>query len=76
MSHAAFAHTPTQQRFTIEQQETDIADRAVVARTKRYAFYWLLGEEPVLLGVRDYDGTDVTGQVDPPDGMFERLAQH
>jgi hypothetical protein len=44
-------------------------------RTKRYAFYWLLGEEPVLLQVKDYDGSDVTREVDPPAGMYDRLLQ-
>jgi hypothetical protein len=63
------------QQFTISEGESDTLQRAVVARTKRYAFYWLLGEEPVLLQVRDYDGSDVTREVDPPDEMYEKLAQ-
>lgn len=63
------------QQFTITERENDTLQRAVVARTKRYTFYWLLGEEPVLLLVRDYDGSDVTRTVDPPEEMCERLAR-
>lgn len=75
MSQAVHSHNGSAQRFTITEQETDFADSAVVVRTKRYAFYWLLSDTPVLLSVRDYDGTDVTGTVDPPDEMYERVAQ-
>ncbi len=61
--------------FTITEAENDaLPETAVVARTKRYAFYWLVGEEPILLTVKDYDGTTVTDEVEPPDSMVERLA--
>jgi hypothetical protein len=76
MSHAVHSQQSTAARFTVAEQETDFSDDVVVVRTKRYAFYWLLSDTPVLLSVRDYDGTDVTGSVDPPDGMYERVAQH
>ncbi|MUV89916.1 hypothetical protein GJ629_08425 [Halapricum sp. CBA1109] len=76
MSHAVHSQQSTATRFTVAEQETDFSDDVVVVRTKRYAFYWLLSDTPVLLSVRDYDGTDVTGTVDPPDGMYERVAQH
>lgn len=62
--------------FTISEADSDASpETAIVARTKRYAFYWLIGEEPILLTVKDYDGTNVTGEVDPPDRMIERIAQ-
>ena len=64
-----------EQQFTVSECETDALGRAVIVRTKRYAFYWLLGEEPVLLQVKDYDGSDVTREVDPPAGMYDRLLQ-
>lgn len=75
MSYAVQEQTAHTQRFTTTEQETDIADGAIVARTKRYTFYWLLCEEPLLVRVTDYDGTDVTDEVEPPDGMEELLAQ-
>lgn len=62
--------------FTISEADSDaFPETAVVAKTKRYAFYWLAGKEPILLTVKDYDGTNVTGEVDPPDSMIERVAQ-
>ncbi|QSG15345.1 hypothetical protein [Halapricum desulfuricans] len=62
--------------FTISEADSDaFPGTAVVAKTKRYTFYWLAGEEPILLTVKDYDGTNVTGEVDPPDSMIERVAQ-
>lgn len=75
MSQAVYSHQSRTQPFTVSEQETDFADNAVVVRTKRYAFYWLVSDTPVLLSIRDYDGTDVTGSVDPPDGMRQRVAQ-
>jgi len=70
-------HTRTRnQPFTIRETDTEEFGMAVVARTKRYRFYWLLGEKPMLLRILDVDGTDVTGSVDPPDGMREYLAQY
>ncbi|QSG09293.1 hypothetical protein [Halapricum desulfuricans] len=62
--------------FTISEADSDAApETGVVTQTKRYTFYWLVGEEPILLTVKDYDGTNVTGEVDPPDRMIERVAQ-
>lgn len=63
------------QRFTVDEAETEDPETLVLARTKRYTFYWLLGGEPILLRVVDVDGTDLTDEVDPPDGMVQRLAQ-
>ena len=75
MAHAVHSQRSTD-RFTITETEADYAEQVVIARTKRYAFYWLLADRPVLLAVRDYDGTDVSGSVDPPDGMVQRVARH
>jgi len=62
--------------FTISETDSDeLPETTLVARTKRYTFYWLVGEEPILLTVKDVDGTTVTGEVEPPDRMVEQLAQ-
>ena len=75
MSQTTQSQQTRSAQFTISEQETDSPSQAVIARTKRYAFYWLLGEEPILLLVRDYDGSDVTEKVTPPEEMYDRLAQ-
>jgi|AntRauTorcE11898_2_1112593.scaffolds.fasta_scaffold33447_1 hypothetical protein len=62
--------------YTISEASSDeLPETTLVARTKRYTFYWLVGEEPILLTVKDIDGTNVTGEVEPPDRMAEQLAQ-
>ena len=62
--------------YTISEADSDaLPETTLVARTKRYTFYWLVGEEPILLAIKDIDGTTVTGEVEPPDGMVEQLAQ-
>ena len=62
--------------FTVSETGSDAQpETTIIARTKRYTFYWLVGEEPILLLVKDYDGTTVTDEVDPPDRMVDWLAQ-
>ncbi|WEL17910.1 MULTISPECIES: hypothetical protein [unclassified Halorhabdus] len=69
---------PSEASFTTTQLSTDeTAEDAVLTRTKRYTFYWQLGPNgPELLRVSDFDGTNVTASVDPPDDMYERLRQN
>ena len=64
--------------FTTHEVSTEeTPDQAVKTRTKRYTFYWQIGADgPVLLRVSDYDGTDVTTDVDPPDEMYERVRRN
>lgn len=76
MSHVTTHDARTQQQFTIDDTGCDLGERVTVVKTKRYTFCWLLGEEPLLLAVRDYDGTDVTDRVEPPDGMAASLARY
>lgn len=69
---------PSDASFTTTQLSTDeTAEDAMLTRTKRYTFYWQMGPDgPHLLRVSDFDGTDVTASVDPPQDMYERLRQN
>jgi hypothetical protein len=73
---AVTTHSRNSAPFTISEESSDeLPETTLVARTKRYTFYWLVGEEPILLTVKDVDGTTVTGEIEPPDRMVEQLAQ-
>jgi hypothetical protein len=64
------SNTQTTQRFTLEQRSSaHLDERLLVGKTKRYTFYWVGEDDPVLVLVRDIDGTEVTEEIDPPDGM-------
>ncbi|QGN06715.1 hypothetical protein Hrd1104_05025 [Halorhabdus sp. CBA1104] len=78
MSCQSNASPANRTSFTAHEVTTDqTADVAMKTQTKRYTFYWQIGANgPVLLRVSDYDGTDVTSDVDPPDDMYDRVRQN
>lgn len=61
--------------FTAREVSTEeTADIAMKTQTKRYTFYWQIGADgPVLLRVSDFDGADVTAEIEPPAEMYERV---
>ncbi|WP_181686228.1 hypothetical protein [Halorhabdus salina] len=78
MSCQCDASPDTRTSFTAQEITTEeTADVAMKTQTKRYTFYWQIGADgPVLLRVSDFDGTDVTTDVDPPDDMYDRVRQN
>ncbi|ACV12992.1 hypothetical protein Huta_2831 [Halorhabdus utahensis DSM 12940] len=78
MSCKSRSSQPSEASFTTTQLSTDeTAEDALLTQTKRYTFYWQIGPNgPELLRVSDFDGTNVTASVDPPDDMYERLRQN
>ena len=78
MSCKSPSSRPSDAWFTTTQLSTDeTAEDALVTQTKRYTFYWQIAPSgPELLRVSDFDGTDVTASVDPPENMYERLRQN
>ena len=78
MSCKTQTSVPSRTSFTTHEVVTEeTADVAMKTQTKRYTFYWQIGADgPVLLRVSDFDGVDVTNEVDPPDEMYERVRQN
>ncbi|WP_135661850.1 hypothetical protein [Halorhabdus rudnickae] len=75
MSCNTSSSNPSRTSFTTHEVSTEeTPDGAVKTRTKRYTFYWQIGADgPALLRVSDFDGADVTKDVDPPDEMYDRV---
>lgn len=75
MSCKSSCSRPSRTSFTTQEVSTEeTPGGAIKTRTKRYTFYWQIGADgPVLLRVSDFDGTDVTDDVDPPEGMYDRV---
>jgi len=75
MSCKSTRSRPSSASFTTQEVSTEETPGAAVkTRTKRYTFYWQIGADgPVLLRVSDFDGADVTEDVDPPDDMYDRV---
>ncbi|WP_136688041.1 hypothetical protein [Halorhabdus amylolytica] len=75
MSCKSSCSNPSTTSFTTHEISTEeTPDKAVKTRTKRYTFYWQIGAGgPTLLRVSDFDGADVTEEVDPPDEMYDRV---
>ncbi|MFW5950462.1 MAG: hypothetical protein ACOCR6_03920 [archaeon] len=69
---------PSRTAFTTHEVVTEeTPDVTMKTQTKRYTFYWQIGANgPVLLRVSDFDGVDVTDEIDPPDEMYERVRQN
>lgn len=78
MSCKSNARSSSVGAFTAREVSTEeTADIAMKTQTKRYTFYWQIGADgPVLLRVTDFDGTDVTTDVEPPAEMYERVRRN
>ena len=78
MSCKSSCSRPSRTSFTTHEISTEeTPSGAVKTRTKRYTFYWQIGADgPVLLRVSDFDGADVTADVDPPDEMYDRVRRN